>query len=51
MPRSSAGANAILLALVGLGISALWLRFNVEPPGQGRPLPHDLVWSHTGSEL
>ncbi|MEE2673027.1 MAG: YfhO family protein [Myxococcota bacterium] len=42
--RSSTREVAILLALVGLGITALWLRFNVEPPGHGRPLPHDLVY-------
>lgn len=42
--RSSAWGRAVLLALVGVGITALWLQFNVEPPGAGRTLPHDLVY-------
>ena len=42
--RSQAVSGGILLAVVGLGVTALWLRFNVEPGAQARPFPHDLVY-------
>lgn len=42
--RSKALECGGILALVGLGITALWLRFNVEPPGHGIPLPHDVLY-------
>ena len=42
--RSRVAANAILGTVVVAGITALWSRFNVLPPGVGRPFPHDLVY-------
>jgi hypothetical protein len=42
--RAQVLAGGIILAVVGIGVTALWLRFNVEPPGRGFPFPHDLVY-------
>ena len=42
--RSRGAAAGIVLAVVAAGVTALWLRFNVAPPEQARPFPHDLVY-------